>query len=104
MKKDSLQELTLAGTRITNNADIEITTQISSFRRPLMNTTHELQEKPFFDDLVAVDCRSDALHQPLINAVRSDHGQQFLVLLLRERSHKSLLVRIIFENARASLS
>lgn len=79
VRYDLLQKLTLAGGRVTNNTDVDITTQLHALPlRPFADTTKQLKEQALLDLLMTKDHGCDRIHQSAINAVGMD--QLFQVL------------------------
>jgi hypothetical protein len=50
---NSLEELRLAHGRITNDANVDVTSQVDAFPSLLVHTTHELEQDALLDDLMA---------------------------------------------------
>lgn len=52
LNDDSLEELRFARTRISDDADVEITSKMHSFRSFLVNTSHQLKQNTLLDDIM----------------------------------------------------
>lgn len=54
---NALEKLALAGTRVPNDTDVDVPTEMHAFPGPLMDAAHQLQEQSFLDNFVTVHCR-----------------------------------------------
>lgn len=73
-----LQELRFARRRITNDTNVDITTQMYSLGRLLVHTAHELQKDSLLHDFVSVNGRCDTGDKTLVDMVSIDHGLEFV--------------------------
>lgn len=76
--RNLLEELTLAGTRVPNNTDVQVSSQLHALRSDFADTAHELKKQTFLDYLMTVDHRRQGVDQPRVDVIAVDHLLQVL--------------------------
>jgi hypothetical protein len=87
-----LEELRLRDGRVSDDADVEITTKVHSLGSLLVHAAHELEENTLFDDLVAVNRRRNTRDEARVDVVAPDHRFELLNLLASQALEKLLAV------------
>lgn len=68
-----LEELRLGSRRISDDADVDISTEVHAFVSLFMDASHELEKNALLDDLVAINGRCDAGNELGVNPVVVNH-------------------------------
>ena len=83
---DLLEKLAFTGTWVSDDAYVYVPTEVHPFLGLFMDSAHQLQEQPFFDDFMTVYCRCHRLYEATVDIIRADHSFKFVEFLLSKRS------------------